>query len=69
MMAVERSEKSSSLVLRMEESTDTYKNNILNFINPEVTDQNLYGYAGSLSSLRTGSLDRVIRKDQYTLYE
>ena len=68
-MAVERSEKSTGLVMRYEIGTDQYKNNIMNYINPDVSDDNLYGYANDLSQLRNGFIDKVIRKDQYTLYD
>lgn len=66
-MATMRTEKNTKLALQVEVATDTYKNRILNHINPSLTDDKALYFGNKIGALQSHTLDKIVRTDVATL--
>lgn len=62
-----RTDRTTKLALRVEVATDTYKNRMINHINPSLNDDKALYLANKLGALQSHTVDKIVRTDVATL--
>lgn len=68
-MAVTPTEKETQVIINVEISNNKFKNITLQYVNPLINDNTAYEISTALAGLQTHTVNKIRRRNLYTMIE